>query len=273
MLRWLWLLLLSVVLSSLIPYPSSSVQDRWLLRFTPPQGLTLRWQIRMATKRFVNDKAKTETTELLVLESVDEVRPNGHLVWSSRALRCIINGEVIPSGELEATVSEITPLGYPAKPTVLPPPTLDSLDDWLEELFGGVALVFPPTEVGIGQTWAHQIAIGLKPPNEPRRLRIAYRLDGREAADGADCFRITVQTRSPVRLAWQMHDASVIITGGAKLDGVFWFDPKLGAVRRRRADLSINYMMETERWDGFQFVQRTKFVNRTTTLEAKLVAL
>ncbi len=269
--RWLWLLPVSIALSSLIPHPLSSVQERWLLRFTPSQGLTLRWQIRMATKQFVNNKAKTETTELMVSESVDEVRPNGNLVWSSRALRCVTNGEVIPPGELEATVSEITPLGYSTKPIVLPPPTLDDLDDWLEELFGGVTLVFPPTGVGIGQKWVHQLSVGLKPPNEPRRLRIAYRLEGRETVDGADCFRITVQTQSPVRLAWRMRDASVIITGGAKLEGVFWFDPKLGTVRRRLAELSINYTMETERWDGFQFVQRTKFVNRTTALEAKLV--
>lgn len=247
-------------------------QERWLLRFTPKQGLILNWQIRMTTKMVVNKRATTEMTEMTVRESVDDIRPNGNLVWSSKVLRCVINGQVVPSTELETSVAELTPSGQPVTPIVLPPPTLDGLDDWLTELFGGVTLIFPTAEVHIGETWTQSFSVGLKSPNEPRSLRITYRLDGWENIGKVECFRIVVRTEAPVKLLWQTVNITVTVTGGAKLDGVFWFDPKLGAVRQRRVVLSSGYTLETDRWDGIQFVQTTKFVNQTTNLEAKLIS-
>lgn len=246
-------------------------QERWALRFSIREGVPLHWHIRTVTKKVVNKQSETEVAELWVLEQVEQVRPNGNLVWSSRITRCVINGEVIPVDK-EETVSELTPLGYPARAITLPPPSLHQLDDWLLDLFGGASLVFPATEVGVGDKWHYQLAVGLKPPNEPRRLTVNYRLEGQEKVGKRDCLKISVQLNSPVKLAWEWKDASVIVTGGAKLEGAFWFDPSLGSVRQKRMKLSINYTVESERWDGFQFVQTTKYVNQTMEVEARLLA-
>lgn len=245
-------------------------QEKWLLRFSVREGTALNWHIRMVTKKVVNKQSETEVAELWIREQVEQVRPNGNLVWSSQTLRCVINGEVVPVDKAEKTISELTPLGYPARPFTLPPPSLHQLDDWLLDLFGGMSLVFPATEVGIGDKWHYKLSVGLKPPNEPRHLTVNYQLDGREKVGDRDCLKISVKLDSPVKLAWEWKDASVIVTGGAKLEGIFWFDPSLGSVRQRRIKLSINYTIESERWDGFQFVQTTKYVNQTMDVEARL---
>ncbi|MCS7186747.1 MAG: hypothetical protein N3B10_08470 [Armatimonadetes bacterium] len=251
---------------------ASLSQEKWLLRFSLREGMPLNWHIRMVTKKVANKQSEIEVAELWVREQVEQIRPNGNLVWSSQTVRCVVNGEVVPVDKTERTVSELTPLGYPARPIALPPPSLHQLDDWLLDLFGGVSLVFPPTEVGVGDKWHYQLAVGLKPPNEPRWLTVNYRLEGREKVGKRDCLRISVQLNSPVKLAWEWKDASVIVTGGAKLEGAFWFDPSLGSVCQRLMKLSINYTVESERWDGFQFVQTTKYVNQTVEVEGNLLS-
>ncbi len=263
---------ISLSLVTLIAIAFAWSQERWLLRFSVKEGVPLDWHMRVVTKKVINKKAEMEVTELWVREQVEQIRPNGNLVWSSQVTRCVINGEVIPAEKLERTVSELTPLGYPARPITIPPPSLNQLDDWLLDLFGGISLVFPLSEIGIGDRWQQQISVGLKPPNEPRRLTVTYRLDGKETMDGRECFKISVQLQSPVKLAWEWKDASVVVTGGAKVEGVFWFDPALGSVRRKRVNLSISYTVESERWDGFQFVQTAKFVNQTTEVEGRLLS-
>ena len=250
----------------------ASGQERWLLRFAVKEGVPLDWHIKVVTRKVVNKRAEIEVTELWVREQVEQIRPNGNLVWSSQVTRCVINGEVVPADKLEQAVSELTPLGYPARPITIPPPSLNQLDDWLLDLFGGVSLVFPLSEIGIRDRWQHQISVGLKPPNEPRRLTVTYRLEGKETVDGKECFKISMQLQSPVKLAWEWKDASVVVTGRAKVEGVFWFDPALGSIRRKRVNLSIGYTVESERWDGFQFVQTTKFVNQTTEVEGRLLS-
>ncbi len=262
------------VLVSLIVLIVSAVcsQEKWFLRFSIREGKPLNWHIRMVTKKVVNKHSETEVIELWTREQVEQIRPNGNLVWSSQTLRCVINGEVVPVDKSEKTVSELTPLGYPANPLTLSPPSLHQLDDWLLDLFGGVSLVFPATEVGVGDKWHYQLTVGLKPPNEPRRLTVNYRLEGRERVGNRDCLKISVQLNSPVKLAWEWKDASVIVTGGAKLEGTFWFDLSLGSVCQRRVKLSIDYTVESERWDGFQFVQTTKYVNQTMEVEARLLS-
>ncbi len=262
------------VLVSLIVLIVSAVysQEKWFLRFSVREGKPLNWHIRMVTKKVVNKHSETEVIELWTREQVEQIRPNGNLVWSSQTLRCVINGEVVPVDNSEKTVSELTPLGYPANPLTLSPPSLHQLDDWLLDLFGGVSLVFPATEVGVGDKWHYQLTVGLKPPNEPRRLTVNYRLEGRERVGNRDCLKISVQLNSPVKLAWEWKDASVIVTGGAKLEGTFWFDLSLGSVCQRRVKLSIDYTVESERWDGFQFVQTTKYVNQTMEVEARLLS-
>lgn len=247
-------------------------QEKWLLRFSVREGTVLNWHIRMVTKKVVNKQSETEVAELWIREQIEQIRPNGNLVWSSQTLRCVINGEVVPVDKTEKTVSELTPLGYPAKPFTLSPPSLHQLDDWLLDLFGGVSLVFPATEVGVGDKWHYKLSVGLKPPNEPRHLTVNYQLDGSEKVGDRDCLKISVKLDSPVKLAWEWKDSSVIVTGGAKLEGAFWFDPSLGSIRQRRIKLSINYTVESERWDGFQFVQTTKYVNQMMDVEARLLS-
>jgi len=261
----------------------SANQQTWLLRFSVREGTVLNWHIRMVTRKIVNKRAETEVTELWTREQVEQILPNGNLVWSSQTPRCVINGEVIPVDKMEKTVFEITPLGYPARPFTVPPPSLNQLDDWLLDLFGRVSLVFPATEVGIGDKWVYQISVGLKPPNEPRRLTVSYRLEGLEKLsdrpasrahrpEERDCLKISMQLSSPVKLAWEWKDASVVVTGGARLEGTFWFDPSLGSVCQRRMKLSLDYTVESERWDGFQFVQTAKYINQTTEVEARLLS-
>ena len=259
-------------LATLAVIAFASGQERLLLRFAVKEGVPLDWHIKVVTRKVVNKRAEVEVTELWVREQVEQIRPNGNLVWSSQVTRCVINGEVIPADKLERTVSELTPLGYPARPITIPPPSLNQLDDWLLDLFGGVSLVFPLSEVGTGDRWQHQILVGLKPPNEPRRLTVTYRLEGKETVSGRECFKVSVQLQSPVKLAWEWKDASIIVTGGAKVEGAFWFDPALGSIRRKRVNLSIGYTVESERWDGFQFVQTAKFVNQTTEVEGQLLS-
>ncbi len=250
----------------------AQTQQRWALRFSVQQGKVFVWQIRAITKKLINKKAEVEVTELLLREQVEQVRPNGNLVWSSQVIRCVVNGEVISPSQFETTVSELTPLGYPAKPPIIPPPSLSQLDDWLVELFGGVSLVFPAAEVAIGESWQYQISVGLRNPNEPRRLTVTYRLEGQEKVSEKECLKISVQLQSPIKLAWQWKDSSVVVTGGAKLEGAFWFDPTLGSVRQRKFSLSVGYTVESERWDGFQFVQRTRYVNQRTEVEGQLLS-
>ena len=263
---------ISLSLVTLIAIAFASGQERWLLRFSVKEGVPLDWHMRIVTRKVINKQAEVEVTELWVREQVEQIRPNSNLVWSSQVTRCIINGEVIPADKLERTVSELTPLGYPAQSTKIPPPSLNQLDDWLLDLFGGISLVFPLPEISIGERWQHQILVGLKPPNEPRRLTVTYRLEGKETVDGRECFKISVQSQSPVKLAWEWKDASNIVTGGTKVEGTFWFDPALGSVRRKRVNLSIGYTVESERWDGFQFVQSAKFVNYTTEVDGRLLS-
>jgi len=262
------------VLISLLALISSfaNSQEQWSLRFSIREGVPLDWHIRMVTRRVVNKQSETEVTELWIREQVEQIRPNGNLVWSSQINRCVVNGEVVPVDKGEKTVYELTPLGYPAQSGTLPPPSLHQLDDWLLDLFGGVSLVFPATEVKIGDKWHHQLSVGLKPPNEPRRLTVYYRLEGQEKVGERDCLKISVKLSSPVKLAWEWKDASVIVTGGASLEGTFWFDPSLGSIRQKRMKLSIGYTVESERWDGFQFVQTTKYVNQATEVEARLLS-
>ncbi len=286
---------------------SGMTQERWALRFTVREGMVLHWHIRTTDRQLVNMRAQMIVTEMWVQERIESVRPNGNLVWGSQVIRCVVNGQVVPPEELEATETELTPLGYPAHPFSLPPPSLDRVNEWLADLLGSVSLVFPATEVSIGDRWQHHIMVGLKPPNEPRRLTVTYRLEGAELVAGGfasqrtatvgtsgdvppsepkksahqevrpserghKCLRISVTLQAPVRLVWQWRGASVTINGGAKLEGVFWFDPQLGAVRQRRATLTISYTREAEQWDGLQFAQRTQFVNRTIETEARLLA-
>lgn len=250
----------------------SCSQEKWFLRFSVREGTSLNWHIRMVTKKVVNKQSETEVAELWIREQVEQIRPNGNLVWSSQTIRCVINGEVIPVDKTEKSVSELTPLGHPAKPIVLPPPSLERLDDWLLDLFGGVSLIFPATEIKVGDKWRYQLAVGLKQPNEPRWLTVQYRLEKQEKVGNNDCLKISVQLDSPVKLAWEWKDASVVVTGGARLEGAFWFDPSLGSVRQRHIKLSIDYTVESERWDGFQFVQTTKYVNKTMEVEARLLS-
>ncbi len=247
-------------------------QERWVLRFTVREGTVLHWHIRTTDRQLLNMRAQTVVMEMWVQERIESVRPNGNLVWVSEVIRCVANGRVVPPEELEATETELTPLGYPAHPFSLPPPSLDRVNEWLLDLLGSVSLVFPATEVGIGDRWQHHILVGLKPPNEPRRLTVTYRLEGKETVRGHDCLRISVSLQTPVRLVWQWRGASVTVNGGAKLEGAFWFDPQLGAARQRRATLTISYTREAEQWDGLQFAQRTQFVNRTIETEARLLA-
>jgi len=247
-------------------------QEKWSLRFSTRQGLVIDWHIRTVTKKLTNNHAEFEVTELWVRERIEQVRPNGNLIWSSQVTRCVVNGEVIPASQFEVTVSELNPLGYPSKPHTILPPSLNQLDDWLIDLFGVVSLVFPATEVGIGDNWQQQISIGLKSPNEPRRMTITYRLEGKEKVNEKECLKISVQLQSPIKLAWQWKDTSVVVTGGAKLEGAFWFDPTIGSVRRKEFNLSIGYTLESEKWDGFQFVQTTKYVNRETEVKANLLS-
>lgn len=246
--------------------------ERWLFRFSVREGTAMTWHILMTTRKIVNTRSQTETVELWVQERVEQVRNNGNLVWASRVIRCVINGEVVPPSELEETVAELTPLGYPVRTVSIPPPTLNRLDEWLLDLFGSVTLVFPASEVSVGDRWHHNIAVGLKPPNEPRRLLVTYRLEGKEKLEERACFRIGVSAQTPLRLLWRSKDASTTVNGGAKLEGIFWFDPQLGTVRQRRVTLDISYALETEHWDGFQFVQRTQFVNQTMEISARLSA-
>jgi len=263
---------ISLSLVTLIAIAFASGQERWSLRFSLKEGVPLDWHMRIVTKRVIDKKAEVEVTDLWVREQVEQIRPNGNLVWASQVTRCVINGEVIPADKLERTVSELTPFGYPAHPITIPPPSLNQLNDWLLDLFGGVSLVFPLSEIGTGDRWQHQILVGLKPPNEPRRLMVIYRLEGKEIVDGRECFKVSVQLQSPVKLAWEWKDASIIVTGGAKVEGAFWFDPALGSIRQKRVNLSIGYTVESERWDGFQFVQTAKFVNQTTEVEGRLLS-
>jgi len=259
-------------LAALVTIALALGQERWSFRFSLKEGVPLDWHMRIVTKKVINKKAEVEVTELWVREQVEKIRSNGNLVWSSQVMRFVINGEVIPTDKLERTVSELTPLGYPARSITIPPPSLNQLDDWLLDLFGGISPVFPLSEIGIGDRWQYQISVGLKPPNEPRRLTVTYRLEGRETIDGKDCFKISVQLQSPVKLVWEWKDASIIVTGGAKVEGVFWFDPALGSIRQKRVNLSIGYTVESERWDGFQFVQSAKFVNHTIEVDGRLLS-
>jgi hypothetical protein len=209
---WGWAALLAFAISV-------AAQDSWTLRFNPKVGLTLQWLIQMTSRRLEDGRAETEKTELIVRERVEAIRPNGNLIWSSEIVRGVVNGEPLPANALEKTVAEITPLGLPVSPPPLPSPTEANLDDWLNELVGGVTLVFPKDAVRLGQTWSRNILIGLKPPNEPRQLTVTYRLDGREPVNGrdggrgtrdgtVDCLRITVQMRTPVRLFWRFRAAA-----------------------------------------------------------------
>jgi hypothetical protein len=273
---WGWTALLAFAISV-------AAQDSWTLRFNPKVGLTLQWLIQMTSRRLEDGRAETEKTELIVRERVEAIRPNGNLIWSSEIVRGVVNGEPLPANALEKTVAEITPLGLPVSPPPLPSPTEANLDDWLNELVGGVTLVFPKDAVRLGQTWSRNILIGLKPPNEPRQLTVTYRLDGREPVNGrdegrgtrdgtVDCLRITVQMRTPIRLFWRFRGGSITVTGGARMEGTYWFDPDFGIVRQRRITVTLGYTKESEIWDGFQFVQRTAFVNQTTEVNARLVA-
>lgn len=246
-------------------------REKWLLRFALREGSVLNWQIKMVKKKFVNKQTELELTEIWLREQIEKIRPNGNLVWSSQVTRCVVNGEVIPISQFELKASELTPLGYPAKPMIIPPPSPNQIEDWLVKLFGSVSLVFPPKEVGIGESWQHQISVGLKNPNEPRRLIVTYRLEGKEKLGERECLKISMQLQSPVKLAWQLKDASVIVTGGAKIEGAFWFDPMLGSIRQRKSTLSVNYTLESEKWDGFQFAQTTSYVNQTMEVEAQLL--
>jgi hypothetical protein len=139
---------ISLSLVTLIAIAFAWSQERWLLRFSVKEGVPLDWHMRVVTKKVINKKAEMEVTELWVREQVEQIRPNGNLVWSSQVTRCVINGEVIPAEKLERTVSELTPLGYPARTITIPPPSLNQLDDWLLDLFGGISLVFPLSEIG-----------------------------------------------------------------------------------------------------------------------------
>jgi hypothetical protein len=260
-----WLCLLAATLSVAVS------QERWVLRFTPPVGLTLEWRIRMTARRLADGQTQTETTELTVRERVEAVHPDGKIVWSSQIVRGIVDGEPLPLSALERTVAEITPLGLPARPTDLPPPTSDSVDDWLTELMGGIVLAFPQEPVTRGQSWTRKIVVRLKPPNEPRSLTVTYRLEGTETVKGTECLRITVQARTPVRLLWRHRNGSITVTGGTRVEGTYWFDPALGIVRQRRIVLTIGYTRESEVWDGFQFVQTAQFVNQTTEVIAELL--
>ncbi|MCS7264590.1 MAG: hypothetical protein NZ805_07140 [Armatimonadetes bacterium] len=251
---------------------SAQNREKWLLRFSLREGSVLTWHVRIVTKKLVDKKAEFELTEIWLREQVEQIRPNGNLVWSSQVTRCTVNGEVIPASQFDVTTSELTPLGYPSKPITIPPPSINQIDDWLVDLFGSLSLVLPATEVGIGDNWHYQLSVGLKHPNEPRRLTLTYKLERMEKVGEKDCLKISTQVQSPVKLAWQWKDASVIVTGGAKLEGVFWFDPAIGFVRQRKVRLSVNYTLESERWDGFQFVQRTSYVNQTTEVEARLLS-
>lgn len=260
--------LLLAILSIIVPTWS---QESWSLRFSVKEGLTLNWYTRITAKKIVDKQAEVEVTELWTREGVEKILPNGNLLWSSQAVKCIINGEVIPVEQMEKTVSELTPSGRPSRTIPFPPPSLNRLDDWLLDLFGGISLVLPLVEVKAGDKWQHQIPVGLKPPNEPRKLTVTYRLEDRDSVDGKDCLKISVKAQSPVKLAWEWKDASVIVSGGAKVEGVFWFDPDLGSVRRKRVNLYISYAVESERWDGFQFRQMTKFVNQTVEVDGRLL--
>ncbi|MFA0757810.1 MAG: hypothetical protein PVTTEEND_000104 [Candidatus Fervidibacter sp.] len=273
---WGWAALLAFAISG-------AAQDSWTLRFNPKVGLTLQWLIQMTSRRLEDGRAETEKTELIVRERVEAIRPNGNLIWVSEIVRGVVNGEPLPTNALGKTVAEITPLGLPVSLPPLPPPTEATLDDWLNELVGGITLAFPKEAVRIGQSWARDIIIGLKPPSEPRRITVTYRLDGREQINGrdegqgtrdgtVDCLRITVQMRTPVRLFWRFRGSSVTVTGGARMEGTYWFDPDFGIVRQRRITVTLGYTKESEIWDGFQFVQRTVFVNQTTEVNARLVA-
>lgn len=262
---WGWVVLLTLPISA-------TAQESWTLRFNPKVGLTLQWLIQMASRRLEDGRAEMEKTELIVHERVEGVRPNGNLIWSSQIVRGVVNGEPLPVSALEKTISEITPLGLPTSSPPLAPPTEATLDDWLNELVGGITLTFPKESVRIGQTWSRDILVGLKPPNEPRRLTVTYRLDEREQISGADCLRIALQVRTPVRLFWRFRGGSVTVTGGAHMEGSYWFDPNLGVVRQRRIRVALGYTKESEMWDGFQFVQRAVFVNQTTEVTAHLAA-
>ncbi len=262
----------SLVVAFALWLSALGAQERVALRFSVREGTRLLWHIRTQSRQLVNMRGKTETMEMWLLEEVETIRPNGNLVWVSQVTRCVVDGQVLPADQFEVTVTELTPLGYPAQPITFPPPSLERLDDWLVELLGGVSLVFPATEVGVGSQWQHQLVIGLKPPNEPRRLTVSYRLEKQELVGKHDCWRIAVHHQTPVRLVWQWRGASVTVNGSAKLDGVFWFDPKLGAPRQRRATLVISYTRESEQWDGLKFVQQTQFVNQTVETEARLLS-
>ncbi|MFA0752014.1 MAG: hypothetical protein SLRJCFUN_002417 [Candidatus Fervidibacter sp.] len=271
-----WLMLLALGISAVAQVngtrDAGRETEQWLLRFHPKVGLTLQWLIQMTSRRLEDGRAETEKTELIVHERVEAVRTNGNVIWSSQIVRGVVNGEPLPANALERTVSEITPLGLPTFSSSLPSPTEATLDDWLNELVGGITLTFPKESVQIGQTWRRDIFVGLKPPNEPRRLTVLYRLDGREQINGTDCLRIALQVRTPVRLFWRFRDGSVTVTGGAQMEGSYWFDPDLGVVRQRRIRVALGYTKESEVWDGIRFAQRTVFVNQTTEVNARLVA-
>lgn len=266
MLKVLFSLIVLVAISTL------NAQESWKLRFSVREGVPLDWHIKMTTRKFVNKSAEVKVTELWVREQVDQVLPNGNLIWSSQVRRCVINGEVLPVDKMEITVSELTPLGYPTKSIIVPAPSLNQLDDWLLDLFGGISLVFPLSDVKTGDRWQHQISVGLKPPNEPRRISVTYKLEGRETVDGKECLKILMSLFSPVKLAWEWKDASVVVTGGAKVEGTFWFDPSLGSIRLKQTTLTIGYTIEFERWDGFQFVQTTKYVDQRTEVVGRLLS-
>ena len=82
-------------LVTLIAIAFASGQERWLLRFSVKEGVPLDWHMRIVMKKVINKQAEVEVTELWVREQVEQIRPNGSLVWSSQVTRCVINGDCL----------------------------------------------------------------------------------------------------------------------------------------------------------------------------------
>ncbi|MCS7224382.1 MAG: hypothetical protein NZ959_07490 [Armatimonadetes bacterium] len=265
--QW-WLLPALICLFLLSP---SRPQEPTLLQFGPPESKSLRWSIKMQRSLLKGGRRLSESSLTILDESVR--RKDSLLLWETKVVQYLVNGQAVSVAGWSALSSETDRCGRPTKPIQLPSPIPEDLDEWIQDLFSAISLVLPDRPVRFGDRWTYTINVGLKPPQEPRSLKVSYELKKGEVTNKVSSMVISVRCEVPLRLIWRRADGNWTVTGGGAVTGHFWFDPALSILRKRKTQFSFGYTLEREYQAAGEWVQSSQFVNGSVEVEGQVTNL
>ncbi len=254
-----WVLFLAVRTVTFAPG-----QPAYTLRLSADTPRASRWSIKMERAYLRGSQRFSEST-VTILE--EKVRPQAdRLLWETKIIGYFVNGRSVSPALFPPFVVETDRQGRPVRPILLESPDPERLDDWIEDLANAISLVLPDQPVRPSDRWSYTITVGLRPPSEPRFLKVAYLLKGTDPEDRNDSLLIEMDASAPLKLVWKRPEANWTASGSFQIAARFWLDRSTQLLRKKESRIRFGYTLEREQRSGTEWVQTTTFVNGAITL-------